>query len=129
MPADRREIVAAAAAEGEAQRLWGRIKEHRQRLRERLGRARRQAFARVPVLLAAAAGNGWRGNNGHRWGVFQGSQTMLNTTAPLPASRWTAAAAPSIHSVPPLTTVCVLRLNASALRTASVPALTSVEPL
>jgi prepilin-type N-terminal cleavage/methylation domain-containing protein/prepilin-type processing-associated H-X9-DG protein len=31
---------------------------------------------------AVAAANGWRGNCGHRWGVFQQSQTLLNTTAP-----------------------------------------------
>jgi len=31
---------------------------------------------------ALAAANGWRGNGGHRWGVFQQSQTLLNTSAP-----------------------------------------------
>ena len=32
--------------------------------------------------LALGASNGWRGNCGHRWGVFQQSQTLCNTTVP-----------------------------------------------
>jgi prepilin-type N-terminal cleavage/methylation domain-containing protein/prepilin-type processing-associated H-X9-DG protein len=31
---------------------------------------------------ALGAANGWRGNNGQRWAVYQQSQTLLNTAAP-----------------------------------------------
>jgi prepilin-type N-terminal cleavage/methylation domain-containing protein/prepilin-type processing-associated H-X9-DG protein len=33
------------------------------------------------AALSAPAGS-WRGNSGHRWGVFQHSQSMINTAAP-----------------------------------------------
>jgi len=36
----------------------------------------------VGTLALSTTGTNWRGNCGHRWGVFQQSQSMVNTAAP-----------------------------------------------